>query len=142
MVYRTNNRSFTFSPGVPAGNQPIHSFALSPDFPDDSTIIIGNSAGGVYRSVDGGASFSPLPADGTTPANPGTVRLAFDPAYKENQVIYAAGDNTDAGFYRLDTADDAGWVSLRVKYCQHFSFRKWYFIRRQRSYRKRPGAVP
>ncbi len=112
MVYRTNNRGFTFSPGVPAGSQSIHSLMLSPDFLDDGTIIIGNSAGGVYRSVDGGASFSPLPADGTIITNSGTVHVAFDPAYKENRTIYVAGDNADAGFYRLDTADDAGWVSL------------------------------
>ena len=114
MVYRAGNRGFTFTPGVPAGNQPIHSIVLSPDFPDDKTIIAGNSAGGVYRSVDGGASFSPLPSDGSTPPNPGMAHIAFDPAYKENRIIYFAGDNSGAGFYRLNTADDDGWVSLNA----------------------------
>lgn len=112
MVYQTSNRGFTYSDGVPVGNVSISTLAVSPDYLNDKTLLAGNSAGAVFRSTDGGVSFSPLPTDGTQPPSPGNIRISFDPLYRENHIIYLCGDSADAGFYRLRAEENTGWENI------------------------------
>jgi photosystem II stability/assembly factor-like uncharacterized protein len=112
LIYRTVNGGFFYTPGVPAGNNPFASIALSPDYAKDGIILAGNSNGEVYQSHDGGASFQPLPSTTNTGTLTGSVTVAFDLAFKDNHNIYASSDTAGAGLFRFTTGESEEWLSI------------------------------
>ena len=110
LVYQTTNGGVTYSTGVIAGSQSIHSIVLSPDFEEDNSILLGNTNGCVYWSDNG--AFQPLPPDATSPPLSGQITVAFDPDFNNNRTVYAASDSADQGVYRfiIDTSTD--WESI------------------------------
>ncbi len=108
LVFYTSDFGQTFSAGTPAGNQSIRSIKLSPDYADDKTILIGNSNGLVFRSMDGGASFRAMPAVSTEGGN---VSVGFG-ASGGNDTIYAALDS--GGIFSFSSGHDASWNNLDV----------------------------
>jgi len=91
LVYRTTNSGLSYSVGMAAGNQPLHSMVLSPQYEQDETILVGNANGWVYWSEDNGMSFrllgQRLPLSSTAL---GQVSVAFDPEFSSSKVVYAA----------------------------------------------------
>ncbi|GAH68608.1 unnamed protein product, partial [marine sediment metagenome] len=112
LVYRTTNSGLSYSSAV-AGNQPLSSIVLSPDYNEDETILVGNSDGWVYWSDDNSASFEPLPPDATSPPLTGSITVAFDPKFSSNSTVYAASDTADEGIYRFTIGTDTECVWLK-----------------------------
>jgi len=46
MVYRTVNSGYFYSSGAIAGSEALSSMALSPSYPDDKSILLGNQKAG------------------------------------------------------------------------------------------------
>ncbi|MBA7640679.1 hypothetical protein ES703_48350 [subsurface metagenome] len=112
LVYRTINSGSSYSTVAVAGSQSLYSVALSPDYARDETILVGNTNGWVYWSEDDGVSFEPLPRDATSPPLTGSITVAFDPEYGENNTIYAASDTADEGIYRFIIGHSHHWESI------------------------------
>ena len=111
-VYRTTNGGYTYESGATAGNQTLNSLALSPDFDQDGTILIGNSYGWVYLSKQTGEKFEPLPADATSAPLSGSVSVAFDPYFSSNHIVYAASNTADKGVYRFKVGSRDEWERI------------------------------
>jgi len=112
LVYHTTNSGLTYSKGAVAGSQSLNSIALSPDYDEDKTILIGNKDGWVYWSEDNGASFTPLPPHATTKPLSGSITIAFDPDYSTNNTVYAASDTPGSGIYRFIIGKSDAWESI------------------------------
>jgi len=112
LVYRTTRSGLSYSTAAVAGSQSLNSIALSPDYNQDETILIGNTNGWVYWSSDNGSSFEPLPQEATSPPFTGSITVAFDPEYSENNTIYAASDTADKGIYRFIIGDSTSWEKI------------------------------
>ena len=77
--------------------------------------------GGLYKSNDGGRTWSALSHNGL-PATPGRIGLAVSPS--EPRRVYALVDATEGGLYR---SDDAGTSWRRVADDPRIWKRGWYF---------------
>jgi hypothetical protein len=86
--------------------------ALSPDFDQNGTILIGNSDGWVFLSNQDGEQFEPLPADATSSPLSGSVSVAFDPDFSSNHIIYAASNTADKGVFRFKVGSDDEWERI------------------------------
>jgi len=111
-VYRTTNGGYTYQSGANAGNQTINSMELSPAFAHDGTLLIGNRNGWVYSSDDNGETFRPLPSDATSPPLKGSISVAFDPAFSQNNIVYATSTTADAGIYRFKVGSSEEWERI------------------------------
>jgi photosystem II stability/assembly factor-like uncharacterized protein len=112
LIFRTTNSGFTYAEGSPAGSHALTSLVLSPDSKQDGPILAGDSGGWVYKSDDDGASFEPVPRDATSPPFSGVVKVAFDPAYSRNNIVYAASSAADEGVYRFTIGSSQDWERL------------------------------
>ena len=113
LVYRTTNSGLSYSTGAAAGSQSLNSIALSPDYDRDEIILAGNTNGWVYWSNgNNGDSFEPLPQDATSAPLTGTITVAFDPEYSENNTIYAASDTADGSIYRFIVGTSTSWKKI------------------------------
>jgi len=112
LVYRTTNSGLTYSKGAIAGSQSLNSIALSPDYDEDNTILVGNKDGWVYWSEDNGASFKPLPPHATAKPLSGSITVAFDPRYSTKNTVYAASDTADKGIYRFIIGKSDAWETI------------------------------
>ena len=112
LVYHTTSHWFSYSTGSIAGSQPLEFIALSPNYEQDETILIGNTNGWVYWSADNGTSFQPLPPDATSPPLTDSITVAFDPEFGSNKVVYAASNTADEGIYRFIINKSTTWESV------------------------------
>lgn len=110
--YRSADGGWSYGRGAVAGAQTLHSIAVSPGYPGDKTILVGNTAGWVYLSRDNGASFQPLPADATSAPLTGSISVAFAPDFERSGTVYAASSSQDEGIYRLVIGRDSDWQSI------------------------------
>jgi len=93
LVSATSNGGFFFSQPVKVGNQPLKSVAVSPDFANDTTILLGNTVGRIYVSTDNGTSFRQLgPALPLSVTGAGQVSVAFDPDFADSKRVFATSD--------------------------------------------------
>jgi len=115
-TYRTINNGTTWSSkatGLSTADNIIN-FARSPDYDSDSTLLCSDDAGNVFRSTNGGGSYSAITeggfgGTGTSPNFPTFV--AFDADYADNATFYAAGTNgTDMVVERYEDGDE--WRSI------------------------------
>ncbi|MFC1931755.1 hypothetical protein ACFLXJ_06115 [Chloroflexota bacterium] len=95
-----------------AGSQSLHSIALSPNYVQDETILVGNSDGWVYWSNDNGTSFESLPSDATSAPHTGAITVAFDSNFGNNNTVYAASDTAGEGIYRFIVGTSSEWESI------------------------------
>lgn len=98
--------------GLPANAQ-IETVAVSPAYPDDSTLFVSLSLPGplgLYRSVDGGASWDP-----TTQGLTGLEihQIVFSPTYAEDQTVFTA--SRTQGLFRSTNGGDS-WQALLSDY--------------------------
>ncbi len=112
LVYQTTNSGLTYSSPVEAGSQSLNSIALSPDYEQDESILVGNTNGWVYWSDDNGASFEPLPVDATSSPLTGSLHVAFGPQFSSNSTIYAASETADEGIFRFTVDTDTEWENI------------------------------
>jgi len=111
-IYQTTNSGLNFSEGGTAGTDSLYSLAVSPDFDNDGTIMVGNSDGGVYYSSDNGSSFQTLPFFAAAPPLTGFISVAFDYDFKTNQTVYAASSTAGSGLYRFVIGQSDAWESI------------------------------
>jgi photosystem II stability/assembly factor-like uncharacterized protein len=110
-VFRVTNSGFSYFEGVIVGDQPLSSIALSPNYSEDETILVGNKDGWVYFSEDNGESFDPLPLAAVSSPLSGVITVAFDPEYANNSIVYAASDSASEGIYR-STVGGSRWKKI------------------------------
>jgi len=111
-VYRSVNGGYTYESGTIAGSQTINSMALSPDYNQDGTILIGNSNGWIYISNNNGEKFEPLPPDATSPPLSGLVSVFFDPDFNKNHIVYASSITAKKGVYRFKVDSSDEWERI------------------------------
>ncbi|MFA5315960.1 MAG: hypothetical protein WC369_00890, partial [Dehalococcoidales bacterium] len=111
-LYRSSDGGWNYRPGTVIGTNQVYSIALSPGYPDDKTIMIGNIAGWVYLSRDNGLSFQPLPADATSAPLTGSINVAFAPDFEQSNTVYAASSSLNGGIHRLVIGHDSKWQSI------------------------------
>ena len=112
LVYYTSNSGWSYSEGAIVGSQSLSSIALSPDYEQDETILVGNTNGWIYWSNDNGTSFEPLPPDATSPPLTDSITVAFDPEFSSNNTVYAASNTADKDVYRFIINKDTEWESI------------------------------
>ena len=117
LVYSTNNSGVSYSAPSVVGSQPLKSLVLSPGYAQDKTILIGNTNGWVYWSVDNATSFEPLPSDAVAPPLSGNVFVAFDPLFSQSKIVYAASDTLSTSsskerIYRFIIGKSRRWESV------------------------------
>jgi hypothetical protein len=112
LVYHSTSSGSSYSEGAIAGNNSLNSIALSPDYGNDETLLVGNSDGWVFWSEDNGLSFESLPQDVTTKPLSGKITVAFDPDYPDNNTVYAASDNAGEGIYRFIIGRSDKWENI------------------------------
>ncbi len=112
LVYRTTDSGLTYSTPAVLGDHSLNSIALSPNYKQDETIIIGSTDSWVYCSNDNGTSFEPLPPDATSPPLTGNISIAFDPGFSSNSIVYAASDTADSDIYRFILGISTSWESI------------------------------
>ncbi len=112
LIYRTDNSGFFYSRGVAAGSQSLKSTALSPNYLNDRTMLVGNTSGWVYWSNDNGSSFEPLPASASSAPLSGALWVAFDSGFSQNRIVYAASDATNKGVYRFVIGTGKEWERI------------------------------
>ena len=107
--YKSINSGLSWSSTEVDGNGGItaNDIALSPDFEDDETILIGDDSGYVYISDDDGDSW-----EDTGAGLDGTVFVAFDPDYADEdsdgfELIYAV-DNNGNGDNAIQVGEEDG----------------------------------
>ncbi|MBI4187414.1 MAG: hypothetical protein HY530_07940 [Chloroflexi bacterium] len=106
LVYRTGNSGLFYPAGATAGTSQLYSLALSPDYERDGVMLAGNTAGSVFWSNDRGASFQPLPSI------TGSITVAFDRDFSDNDIVYAASDTPDKGIFRLAIGRSGTWENI------------------------------
>ncbi|MFC2060000.1 hypothetical protein ACFLTZ_02750, partial [Chloroflexota bacterium] len=116
LVYYTNDSGWTYSTGVAVGNHQLYSIALSPDYEENETILVGNTNGLVYWSSDNGTSFEPLPLSAPSPLT-NSISVAFDPEFGVNNTVYAASNTkvtttSQERIYRFIIGRSTKWESI------------------------------
>ncbi len=121
LVYRTTDSGFFYPTGALAGSQSLMSIALSPNYEQDETILVGNTNGWVYWSNDNGTTFEPLgqqlPQLIAEEEASNEVIVAFDPQFSTNDTVYAAshcykGVNHSSAIYRFVIGTSTKWESI------------------------------
>jgi len=111
-LYRTTDSGLTYSNPVIVGEYSLNSIALSPNYEQDDTILIGNKEGWAYLSDDNGTSFEPLPTDATSAPLTDNISVAFDLRFSSNRTIYAASDTSDSDIYRFIIGESDNWQGI------------------------------
>ena len=112
--YMTTNSGLSWT-SVDVGA--MNDIALSPDFEDDETILLGSDGGGdVYLSDDGGDSFDDAETTDTADLT-GDVFVAFDADYADEDadgymLIYAGGVTNNIQVGEVTDPDDVAWDDL------------------------------
>ncbi len=117
LVYRTTDSGLSYSTGATAGNKSLSSIALSADYEDDETILVGNTTGEVYWSNDNGTIFEALGQQLALSGGLGEVTVAFDPEFSSNKIVYAASDaeataDNKERIYRFIIGNSNNWESI------------------------------
>jgi len=103
-VYRSDTSGSRYS-SEPAGQAPVYSLALAPDFDASGRVLAGDTAGGVYISGIDGAGFEPVGEAGFS----GGASVCFDADFDENGMIYATGGEPGSGIHYYLFGDGDGW---------------------------------
>jgi hypothetical protein len=112
-VYRTGvGGSLPYQDRGLAGDCLASSLALSPDFVHDRTLLLGNTLGGVYLSIDGGRVFESFTSGFAQSPLKGKIKVAFDAGYKNNRTVYAADSTKDKGIFRGIRGSGDGFVAI------------------------------
>jgi photosystem II stability/assembly factor-like uncharacterized protein len=120
-VHLATNSGSIYSLGTAVGDQPLNSIALSPNYGQDETILVGNRDGWVFWSEDNGQSFEalgePLPELITEAMALNEVSVAFDADYSHNNTVYAAshcqeGSNHSSAIYRFNISKSDNWEAI------------------------------
>ncbi len=117
LFYRTTDGGTSYNTGILAGSLPLKSIAVSPGYPQNGTILVGNSNGWVYWSADNGSAFAPLPADATTPPLTGEISVVFEPDFSKNNTVYATSNQkttttSKERVYRFIIGSSERWESI------------------------------
>jgi hypothetical protein len=108
LVYEATDSGLYYRNKMTAGNLPLNSMAVSPDYSEDKTVLAGNINGEVFYS-DGGSVFKRLPLDAAAPPLSGNITIAFDPQYSVNNTLYAAGDTSSGGIFHYVIGESTSW---------------------------------
>jgi photosystem II stability/assembly factor-like uncharacterized protein len=144
-VYRTGDGGKSWSLVLPGGNLSTGCSSLAMDPKDPNTLLAGMwdfrrkgwtfrsggdgpdkpSASGLYRSSDGGKSWSAIATERGLPKAPwGRVEVVYAPS--NNQIVYAMIESTDSGLFR---SSDGGKTWEARDKSQMMVWRPFYFAR-------------
>lgn len=109
-AYQTTNNGATWSTKYLYGATNPTSFAVSPDYDNDKTVISGDTAGNVFMSTNSGSTWTQIPT-GIGITGGGTLYVEFDTGYATNKAIYAASLGT-LQVHRLVVGTDTAWKQI------------------------------
>jgi hypothetical protein len=110
----THNNGTSWDPIVIPGAAGIFSFAKSPAYSSDKTVLLGTTNGLVFISQDDGASWTQVPVGGAVTAFGGAnINVAFDSGYAMNGFVIAA-DSGSNGVYRINAAMGTAWAPISM----------------------------
>ena len=75
-------------------------------------MLLGNSNGWIFYSIDYGNSFEPLPSGGVSPPLTGNISVVFDRQFGSNNTVYAASDSPDEGIYSFVIGTSTDWQAI------------------------------
>lgn len=112
-VRRSINRGFIWSTSTATGaGGLISDLQRSPNFATDNTVVLGDGIGRVYRSTNGGSSFSRV-GSVSMGAAAGDMSVAYDANYASNGTLYAAGSTSAEGIFRwVDGTSTTSWTNI------------------------------
>jgi photosystem II stability/assembly factor-like uncharacterized protein len=96
------------SQGMWGGN--VEALALSPGYASDSTLFAGTVYGGVFKSTDGGASWSAVNTGLPAPDVLDVYALALSPGYASDHTLFAG---TSGGAFK-STDGGASWSAVNT----------------------------
>lgn len=103
-LYRSHDRGRTWTNlPLPPGVDIVRDVALSPDFARDRTLFAGTNGIGLFRSVDGGDTWTS--AAGGLPPSLATKRLVLSPGFPSDGTLFVA--SWDHGVWKSTNAGDA-----------------------------------
>jgi hypothetical protein len=101
----------------------VEALAVSPDYARDHTLLVSVGGEGLYRSTDGGTSFTTVGTDLIAAnhdvadyTNPSGAPIQFSPAYASDRTIFAYGGQN---VYRSEDRGDS-WTVLDVPSATEF----------------------
>jgi len=117
IVYHTGSGGLFQSEPAEIGTRNIASIALSPGYPQDRTIAVGNTGGQVFLSTDNGTFFTPLGQQLPVSAGVGNVSVIFDRNFSKNGNIYAAVDaktttTSKERIFRFSSGRSTAWQGI------------------------------
>ncbi|MFC1860347.1 hypothetical protein ACFLYC_02095 [Chloroflexota bacterium] len=112
LVYRTTDSGSTYSTPAVVSDHQLNSIALSPNYEQDETILIGSIEGWVYWSNDNGTLFEPLPVDAISAPLTDNISVTFDSGFSSNSTVYAASDTSDSDIYRFILGESNNWQGI------------------------------
>lgn len=108
--FRSSDGGQTWEPlPIPSGVV-VRDIAISPDYASDQTVFYGTNGTGIWRSTDGGDSFSDVTAGGL-PADLRCRRLRFSPDFASDRTLFVA--SWDDRVHRSDDGGDT-WVPAQA----------------------------
>jgi len=104
-LFISTNAGQNWAPTGLAG-PPVDAIAVSPNFPTDRTVFAGSAFAGLYKSTDGGTTFTSITI---VPSDTDVLPIAVSPAYASDQTVFAA--TSHSGIYK-STNGGSTWTKL------------------------------
>ena len=92
--------------GTALQNVAVDSIGMSPNYPTDHTLFAGSSLSGLYKTTNGGASFTPITI---VQGDNGTIPVVCSPGYANDQTVFAG--TSHSGIYK-SVDGGAHWTQL------------------------------
>lgn len=117
LIARSTNGGTFYADATEVGTKSLNSLVLSPDYPRDKTVLVGNTAGQVFISNNNGTSFEQLGQQLPLATGVGKVSLTFDHDFRDNKIIYAATDakvvtSNKERIFRFTIGQSSAWQSI------------------------------
>lgn len=110
----SDNRGFIWAAKTATGIATrVSSIARSPNYASDSTAIIGDASQAVFRSTNGGSTWSRLGSVNFFISG-ADITVGFDKNYATNGAMYAASSTAADGIRRYDSASTTKWTSINT----------------------------
>ena len=108
-IHRTTNNGVTWSTKTASGLGIPRTFAISPNFAEDDSMLAGGDSA-VFLSTNTGSTWKQIPSGTDVDSGAGGMFVAFDSGYASNETVYAAGASSDTVYRWVD--GDTSWDKI------------------------------
>jgi photosystem II stability/assembly factor-like uncharacterized protein len=116
-VTKDAGKSWSELEGAYGSDSFIEGVAISPDYQSDRTFVVSVKGEGLFKTIDGGQTFSKIGNDSISLSRMNSVPSAsipiqFSPAYKSDKTIYGFGSSTTEVYKSTDSGNT--WETVVV----------------------------